>query len=429
MRLKYRVVQIWLVLSIGLLGSVPQSFAMRSAEEIFAAIEPSVFQIQIIESKSASQVALGTGFMVEGGLVATNYHVVSDVVLDPNKHTIEIEIEDIKYNLNVVSVDVINDLALLRPVDTNFEATPFKLATKDAKQGAILYSLGNPHNIGMTVVQGNYNGFAEHSFLERIHFSGAVNSGMSGGPTVNEDAEVVGINVASAGNQIGFLVPVKHLKALLGQATDDVQHEILLERMAAQISAHTSAMVDAFISQEWPTETMGRATILGQVVDWMDCWGDSNDNIETGVTEIARGCNNADNVFLSSSFNTGFFEYEYFYKEAPDWPEAAFYRHWRLDTASAVAGNHARKKQVTNFKCENELVVTHAETEFPMTRKVSYCVRAYKKLPGLFDVFFIGVSTDKANAGVMDHFTLSGVTQKAAQDFLVRYLEVLSWQS
>ena len=69
-----------------------------------------------------------------------------------------------------------------------------------------------------------------------------------------------------------------------------------------------------------------------------------------------------------------------------------------------------------------------AEQE-PMKRKVSYCVRAYQDLPDLFDIFYVGVSVDKSNKALMEHFTLSGVTQASANAFLAKFVEVVAWQS
>ena len=412
----YRSVRQWCA-SLLVLSLASPAFAQDSAEQIFAAIEPAVFQIKIIETKSASQVALGTGFWLGDGLIATNYHVVANEILEPEKHRVEIEKRTgDTLDLTVVTADVVNDLAVLR-TDSDLSAlTPFVLAAGEARQGSILYSLGNPHNIGMTVVQGNYNGFAEHSFVARIHFSGAVNAGMSG------------VNVASAGNQIGFLVPVKYLRALKSKAETLAPQYDLLEDMASQIATHTDAMIDEILSASWPNEDMGKARILGKVVDWMDCWGDSDDDPETGVMEIARGCNNADNVYVSGDLNTAFFEYEFFYKEAPDWPVDAFYRQWRNDTSFAVPGNRAAKQHVGNYDCVDRLVTTRSGTPEVTTRRLSICMRAYKKLPGLYDVFYMGVTSDKNTRGVMDHFTLSGVTQASAKEFIRRFVEALTWQ-
>ena len=48
-----------------------------------------------------------------------------------------------------------------------------------------------------------------------ILFSGSLDSGRSGGPTFNERGELIGINVATARNDISFIVPSKYLNDLL----------------------------------------------------------------------------------------------------------------------------------------------------------------------------------------------------------------------
>jgi S1-C subfamily serine protease len=42
--------------------------------------------------------------------------------------------------------------------------------------------IGNPLDLGFTIVEGTYNGLVDKSYDERIHFSGSINPGMSGGP-------------------------------------------------------------------------------------------------------------------------------------------------------------------------------------------------------------------------------------------------------
>lgn len=422
-----------------LLLGAPSLMAQSSAtaDRIFSDMQGSVFQIRMIEQKSGSQIALGTGFLIAADRIATNYHVISLEVLEPERFRIELELDGEVVPLKVVTVDVVNDLALLS-ADTLTLAGPFFELAKDVpKQGAVVYSLGNPHNLGMTIVAGNYNGLVEHKYLDRIHYSGAINAGMSGGPAVNQASQVVGINVASAGNQVGFLVPVKALISLAekGQALPE-QYD-LLQDMAQQIGVATDGMLAEVLAAEWPVEAMGAAKILGKTVSWFDCWGNSDDDKESHSLEISRGCNNADNIFLSHEFNTGYFEYEYYYFEALDWPKSAFYRYLRNSTASARPGNKATKDDVGNYHCEDVDLRTEnrvaavddlAGSVSSMKRRVSYCVRPYKKLKGLYDVFFIGVSEDRDHQAVMDHFTLAGVTQAASKKFLQRFVQVVAWQ-
>ncbi len=410
------------------LASAQQAEVERGADTIFSELEPSLFQIRIMEKKSGSRSALGTGFLLAGGLVATNYHVVSNKVLEQDNYRIELDQGDTTVILDVVAVDIVSDLAVLKPVSGAISGRGFVLASKHPRKGETLYSLGNPHDLGMIVVQGNYNGPVDHKFLERLHFTGAINSGMSGGPTVNRHSEVVGINVATAGNQIGFLVPVANLVALI-ERLPDVDPKDLLASMASQIANTTNAMIDQVMESQWPTEPMGDAVILGKTVEWFECWGNSEEDEERNLLEIGRGCNNADSIFISDSVTTGFLEYEFYYLEGKKWPSAAFYRLLAENTGSARAGNQGEKHHMENYDCVNRLIETPAGNGVGgMTRRASYCVRAYKKLPGLYDVFFIGVSVDKQNRAAMDHFTLSGVTTRAAQAFLERFVGVLRWQ-
>ena len=419
---------LFLLMSVAVAAQPEGSAA--SADQIFSSLEKSVFQIRIMEEKSGSQVALGTGFLVAGNRVVTNYHVVSFAVLEPTKYRIEIDWLDDTLELAVITVDVVNDLALLHSSATLTDVPPaFQLAQSKPKKGEVLYSLGNPHDLGMTIVAGNYNGLVDNKYLDRIHFSGAINSGMSGGPTVNRQSQVVGINGASAGNQVGFLVPVKALDDLLTRVENTTgEHEVLAD-MAAQIAQVTNGMLDEALAGEWPREEMGQALILGEVVDWFECWGNSEFDKDTGTLEIARGCNNADSIFVSDQFSSGFLEYEYYYFEAEDWRPAAFYRHLRANTAGARPGNSAGKDDVGNFSCVDRILTTeNPDNQRQMRRRVSYCVRPYLKLAGLYDVFFIGVTLDQENRAVMDHFTLAGVTQAASQRFLERFVGVLAWR-
>src|SRR5205807_1245578 len=103
-----------------------------------------------------------------------------------------------------------NDLALVRldRADRPFFAFDVRTAEADLPRGERLYSLGHPLGIGFTIVEGTYNGPVERSYSPRIHFTGALNPGMSGGPAVDGDGRVVGVNVSKqfGGDLVSFLV-------------------------------------------------------------------------------------------------------------------------------------------------------------------------------------------------------------------------------
>ena len=55
--------------------------------------------------------------------------------------------------------------------------------------------MGNPHDLGMTIIEGTYNGLIQTSRFQKILFSGSLNSGMSGGPAMDDKGRVIGVGV------------------------------------------------------------------------------------------------------------------------------------------------------------------------------------------------------------------------------------------
>jgi len=396
-----------------------------SADILFKQFSQSIFQVRIIDINSGSQFSIGTGFLVgNGSLIATNYHVVSSLIEKPEQYQAEIDINSNKYYLDIISFDVINDLAVLRTKNSVDLGEPLILSDEPLSKGTLLYSIGNPHDIGMTVVEGTYNGLVEHRFIESIHFSGSVNPGMSGGPTIDGQGKVVGINVATSGEQIGFLVPVDKLYKLLNDL-NSINNYPPYDLMEKQITFFSDRVIDELLKDQWPIENMGKAQVFSQISSQMSCWGNSEEHKKLHLTTISKGCANKDRVYISPTFDVGFFGYEFEHYQVEQWSPAIFYRYLSHRTANGEPGNNADKENVTNYVCQSDII---DKADFAFSRKVNYCVRSYKKINNLYDVFYISVSIDKKNTALMEHYTLSGVTSVSANRFLQRFIEVSSWQ-
>ena len=60
------------------------------ASELFSVFQERVFQIRVIDKSSGKKSAIGSGFSIDSnGLFATNYHVVSDLVIEPKRYRLE----------------------------------------------------------------------------------------------------------------------------------------------------------------------------------------------------------------------------------------------------------------------------------------------------------------------------------------------------
>jgi serine protease Do len=410
------------------------SFATEQAEQLFNQLKPSLYQIKLIDKASGEKSSIGSGFQIsDDGIIATNYHVISSYALHPKKYRIEYLDSGGNSGLLVLqSVDVINDLALVkREIDSaidsksNDDINYFRLSETAPHKGEQLFSLGNPHDLGMIVVPGTYNGLKKESFNERIHFTGSINSGMSGGPVVNKQAEVVGINVATSGNSIGFLVPHDKLKDLYQAFLLTPPKSIKLQ-MAAQLTANQNKLMTAILNSPWQKKPLGKHGVIPIIdVPFIRCWGDSNaDKADALILTAVANCSLDENTYLSSHFFTSSIEIEFRYMQAKDIGANKFYHLYEQQIAHAGAGNRAGKDNVTQYQCHHDLVMPDNQM---INNKSILCTRAYKKFPDLFDVLYLSASIDKDKQALVSHFTVAGVDQKNALAFTRKFMEAVSW--
>lgn len=410
----------------------------QSYEQLYSDYRGSLYQVRVIEKSSNSKAGLGSGFQIsEDGLIATNYHVVAGAVSDPEKYQLEyLSVDGDRGTLELLNIDVINDLAILR------QQTPgpqfMQLAEDTPRKGETIAAMGNPLDLGMTLIPGTYNGIASGSFYDRIHFSGSINPGMSGGPAVNTDGEVVGINVATAGNQVSFLVPVEKLAKLYRHLREHGNHTDLKAMTHRQLLANQKAVIDTILDAEWKTRALGEARVVGEIVPSIQCWGNTHDDEDSAIKRIDKGCTGQDVVYLEDDFNTGRVEYEFFWLESEDLQPSRFYSAYEQQMSSFYPGNTAGEDDVTNFRCRQkftsqELGEAPAESDperedaEPVIARTSYCVRRYKDFPDLYDIFYLSLSVNEKDRALVSHFTLSGFTRESAAAFTEKFTSEIQW--
>jgi len=405
----------------------PNTFASEQAEQLFSQLKPSLYQIKLIDKASGEKSSIGSGFQISSnGIIATNYHVISSYALHPNKYRIEyFDSQGNTGDLSLQSVDVINDLALVK-ADIEQKKQFFQLSNTTPKTGEQLFSLGNPHDLGMIVVPGTYNGLKKESFSDRIHFTGSINSGMSGGPVVNKKAEVVGINVATSGNSIGFLVPHDKLVSLFNQFLQSPPSSIA-QQMTEQLMASQNKLISTILNSPWQAKQLGKAGIIPIIdVPFIRCWGDSNaDKVDALILAVVANCSLDENTYISSTFFTGSMEIEFKTMAAKGISANKFYHLYQQQISRAQAGNRADKENVTEFECHDDLVKPNNQN---INNKSIFCTRAYKKFPDLYDVLYLSASVDKNQQAIISHFTIAGVSQPNALAFTRKFMEAVSWK-
>lgn len=393
------------------------------AGELFAALSPAVAQVRVIDLASGDKATIGSGFQIStDGLIVTNFHVVSNAAHEPGRYRLEYQAENrTSVPLSLLDVDVVHDLALLRA------ATPLPAVLQTARaelaQGERIFSMGNPLDLAMTIVEGTYNGFVDGARYRKILFSGSLNRGMSGGPALNGNGEVVGINVAHGAEQISFLVPVSYLDALRHKALDPARAG---KDMAARITEALLADQDAYygelLSSPWDVRPLGHFRVPGSIGASVQCWGGSDEIDEELFAHVGQECSSDDTVFVGDDLETGSLRYAFHAYTTEELGLVRFYSLLDSQYAHSEWFDAVDEKQVGSFECQEDFLDAQG-----IAWRISVCARRYLELRGLFDMSVVIASTASPREGLVANLALNGVSESRAREFLRRFVESISW--
>ena len=204
---------------------------MKKIERAFTAIakgvKPTVVSIRVERKKRTAQqkprsphpnmpqFSSGSGVIIDpAGYILTNNHVIS------NARRLRVRLSDeSEYWGKVVGTDRYTDLALVK-INANYPLPAATLGDSDkVKVGQWSIAVGDPFGIARTFTVGVVSGIGRSGvgiarYEHFIQTDAAINRGNSGGPLVNIDGEVIGINTAipAPGSGIGFAIPVNMAK-------------------------------------------------------------------------------------------------------------------------------------------------------------------------------------------------------------------------
>jgi putative serine protease PepD len=204
-----------------------------SVNQIYRRAYRGVVEITVTEAGSASPVpgggqaqAQGSGWVYDSdGHIVTNDHVVD------GSTSIKVRFWDGKtYSATVVGTDKSTDLAVIKVDAPSSELFP--LAVGDSTQlqvGDGVVAIGSPFGLEETVTSGIVSalhraiqGQTNFTINDSIQTDAAINHGNSGGPLLNTQGQVVGVNAQiksdSGGNEgVGFSIPSSTVKSVASQ--------------------------------------------------------------------------------------------------------------------------------------------------------------------------------------------------------------------
>jgi hypothetical protein len=411
-----------LLLCALLAGSALAQGSEQAARDLFRELSPAVVQVRLIDKASGDKSSIGSGFQIrDDGLLVSNYHVVAEYVQAPERFRIEYyDSSGGRGVLTLLDIDVVNDLALLWTP----EPLPRTLAlgSSQIEQGERVFSLGNPFDLALSIIEGTFNGYVQTSRYRRILFSASLNPGMSGGPALAADGRVIGINVAHGAEQISFLVPVEALDALRSRAPEGSEPVDFGARITETLLAEQADFYAALTAGEWQVQRFGDFLLPWRIGDALNCWGGSNAEQGARYRHVYQQCENEDSIYIEDRFETGHLRYGYEWLESRGLSQMQFYalveeqfRHGREVAASG--------EQVGPFRCQQSFLELADQAW-----RLSWCVRAYRRYRGLQDLSMILASADLEDRALLVSLAASGITADSARRFLDRFLGTIQWQ-
>lgn len=174
----------------------------RAVAAIADAVEPSVVHIDTAGRRTGTGGSAGAGWVFDlDGHVVTNSHVVRGAT------QVAVEFSDgIVVAGEVVGTDVYTDIAVIRADRTDGLFPVTRSAMRLPRVGERVYAFGSPFGFKFSMSEGIVSGLGRQppgssipgGYTNYIQTDAAVNPGNSGGPLVNTDGHVVGMNVAIA---------------------------------------------------------------------------------------------------------------------------------------------------------------------------------------------------------------------------------------
>ena len=432
-----------LVAQVGAASPQPQESLAEpsaSARDLFSRYKERLLQVRVLLSSASEQSSLGSGFVVQndgdqGAWVVTNYHVVSALAMEPAKYRIELRgTNERSVKARVMAVDVIHDLAVLRtePISDTLDWKVFDLRTEALPQGARVYSLGNPLELGFLISEGIYNGLVESRIYDQMLFSGAINSGMSGGPAIDANGRVVGVNVATRrdGQALSFLVPVQYVNALLQAAQTATPRTEWRSEVGKQLQTHQAFVTQKLLQSTDANNTapagvragFSTQTLAGRTVPTLNgnltkCWAGASEGEKLRYQRDSLQCALHADLYVSNALHTGSITLKHVLLRNEKLATAQFL-HLNGQVIATDFGRGGREK--TRKECHGAYVKSALHRY-----QTVVCVRAYRQFAGVYDLTLQAEQVDDAQERLASSIELRGFSFDNAQRVATEFLGML----
>jgi len=169
----------------------------------------------------------GSGIIIsKSGYIVTNYHVIEDANDIEVEFILDAEVQ--KFNAEIVQSDKVNDLAVIKIVDVNFDGVkelPYNFKTRSSDVGTKVYAFGYPMALSLMgkeikVTDGiisSKTGF--EGDITTYQISAPIQGGNSGGPLFDDKGNFIGINSSGINKKladnVGYSIKTSYVLNLI----------------------------------------------------------------------------------------------------------------------------------------------------------------------------------------------------------------------
>ena len=422
-RLVFPLLALWLLCSI----SITAFAAPPNSRQLYERIRPSVVEVVTQNRANLGVSSVASGFVTHRkDWVITNYHAISDSIFEPDDnglHVVSLDQGELK--AEIIAVDIQNDLAILK-VEQTLRVPLLELRETLPDRGESGYSMGKPGSYQHSIVTGTFNGVSDKTSTPLIIFSGAINGGMSGGPTLDGYGRVVGVNVATSTKYqlVGLAVPSEAVGQLIRRNTQQKIPSLdeLRKDIARQVSAFNQQIVMRFDLPTHSVRRLGPFQVRGDISREQPCSAIRKDTPNDHYKRIDQRCDSSTSLYISDQQNAGHIVMGSF------WFNSEKMRSHGLARLVEDQLTHLRnvKKSdgpTASWHCTEQRL----RGRFDLPIQLNACRRAVEKLPGLFDFRFRYIPLVPGPDALLVAVSMSGFDDQSAKAILLKSMDSLSF--
>ena len=401
--------------------------AELNSSQLFERVRPSVVEVVTQNKANLGVAAAASGFLThKNDWVVTNYHAIADAIFEPEEYELRITSFDEKgLKLQILAVDIVNDLAILK-LESPLNVPLLEIRETLPKSGELGYSMGKPGSYQHSIVSGTFNGLQSESVIPNIVFSGPINGGMSGGPTLDAQGRVVGVNVASSTTHqlIGLAVPAEALGRLIRKSTNQLpmDHGSLLKDISQQIGAYGSQIAQRLALPTNSIRQLGPFKVAADLSVNHPCSTTKISKSDFFYKRIDQTCNASSGLYVTDEQYAGeiFTRTSWIHSQSISPQHLARLAEKRL---SQLRGSDDDEAPTGRWHCTEQRL--RGQDDIPI--QLHACRRPLSGLPGLYDFRFRFLPLMDGPDVLIVSVGLSGFDNQSAQVVIQRSIRSLSY--